>query len=283
MSLLVSAFFHPATHSYSYVVTEPCSRTCAIIDPVLDFDAQRGVAGTGPADEIVAFVKANDLIVEWLLETHVHADHLSAARYLKTRFVCAQNGIGAGVIRTRALVDPALPDPASGVFDRLFEEGDRIVLGHATGRVMATPGHTPSCVCYHFDNLVFTGDTLLMPEAGSGRCDFPGGDARMLYQSAQRVLALPGGTRVLVGHDYGTERRPPTYLSTVAAQRSGNRHLGDGRSEADFVALRRARDAELDEPALMDPAVRYNLSGGTQAAFAMEAPGDRGSVRFRAA
>ncbi len=262
MSLLVVPFFEPVTHSYSYVVVEPCSRTCAVIDPVLDYDPDTGRAGTRSADTIVDFVKANGLIVEWLLETHVHADHLSAARYLKSRFLCAQMGIGAGVTDVHQLVDSTLADPVER-FDRLFRDGDRITLGHACARVLATPGHTPACVCYRFEDLLFVGDTLFMPDFGSGRCDFPGGDAGTLYASVQKILALPDNTRLFVGHDYGPNGRPIAYLSTVAEQRASNVHFGAGATEAEFVPQRQARDATLSDPALLDPAVRFNLSAGT--------------------
>jgi len=262
MSLMVAPFFDPDTHSYSYVVTESRSRTCAVIDPVLNFDKATGRAATRTADEIVTFVKANDLIVEWLLETHVHADHLSAARYLKSRFVCAQMGIGSGIVQVRDLIDGSAPEPET-LFDRLFQDGDRISLGHATGRVIATPGHTPACVSYRFEQLVFVGDTLFMPDYGSARCDFPGGDARALFRSMQRLLSLPDHTRLFMCHDYGPGGRAPTYLTTVAEERSQNIHLNSGIGEDAFVDMRTSRDRELDAPALMDPAVGFNLSGGT--------------------
>ncbi|MGE0622467.1 MAG: MBL fold metallo-hydrolase [Pseudomonadales bacterium] len=283
MSLMVAPFFDPATHSYSYVVTESRSRTCAVIDPVLNFDKASGRADTRSADEIVAYVKANDLIVEWLLETHVHADHLSAGRYLKSRFVCAQMGIGAGVRQVRALIDASARDPET-TFDRLFEDGDRICLGHATGRVIATPGHTPGCVSYRFEALVFVGDTLFMPDYGTARCDFPGGDARTLYRSVQRLLSLPDQTKLFMCHDYGPGGRAPAYLTTVAEQRSRNVHLGGGITEDAFVAMRTRRDGELDAPALMDPAVGFNLSGGTSPELPIPGGSGRcGARHFRAA
>ena len=261
MALMVTPFFDPATSSYTYVVVEPCSRTCAVIDPVLDYDPTTGTTSTVRADEIVSFVKANDLIVEWLLETHVHADHLSATRYLKSRFVCAQSGIGAGIRAVRELLDPSAPEPEA-CFDRLLNEGDRIALGHASGRVLATPGHTPACISLRFEELVFVGDCLFMPDFGSGRCDFPGGDARTLYASVQRLLSLPDQTRIFTGHDYGPDGRPVAYLSTVREQREGNIHFGDGTDERSFLTMRQRRDAELVAPALLDVAVPFNLSGG---------------------
>ena len=267
MSLMVTPFFDPGTSSYTYVVVEPCSRTCAVIDPVLDYDPATRTTSTARADEIVSFVKANDLIVEWLLETHVHADHLSAASYLKSRFVCAQSGIGAGIREVRSLIDPGARDPEQ-CFDRLFEDGDRINLGHACGRVLATPGHTPACISYRFEDLMFVGDALFMPDFGSGRCDFPGGDARLLYTSVQRLLSLPDRTRLFTGHDYGPNGRPVAYLSTVAEQRAGNVHFGNGADERTFVDMRSMRDEELDAPALLDVAVTFNLCGGVGVAAA---------------
>ena len=267
MSLMVTPFFDPVTSSFTYVLVEPCSRTCAVIDPVLDYDPRSRTTSTVRADEIVSFVKANDLIVEWLLETHVHADHLSATRYLKSRFVCAQSGISAGIRKVRSLIDPSEMDPER-CFDRLFEDGDRINLGHASGRVLATPGHTPACISYRFEDLVFVGDALFMPDFGSGRCDFPGGDARQLYNSVQRLLTLPDQTRLFTGHDYGPNGRPVAYLSTVAEQRASNIHFGNGADERAFVEMRRNRDQELDPPALLDVAVSFNLSGGLGVAAA---------------
>ena len=258
---MVTPFFDPTSHSFSYVIVEPCSRTCAIVDPVLEYDPATRSTSTRQADQIVTFVKANGLIVEWLLETHVHADHLSAASYLKSRFVCAQTGIGAGIAAVRQLIDPSVPEPAA-LFDRLFDEGDRIGLGRTCGRVMATPGHTPGCVCYRFEDLLFVGDVLFMPDFGSGRCDFPGGDARVLYRSVRRILELPAETRLFAGHDYGCAGRPVSYLSTVGEQRQHNVHFRQGADEACFVRTREARDAELDDPALLDPAVIFNLSAG---------------------
>ena len=262
MNLFVTPFFDPASHSYSYVLVEPQSRACAVIDPVLDYDAETGHTGTGGADAIVSFVEANRLVVEWLLETHVHADHLSAAHYLKSKFVCAQTGIGAGIRQVRELIDSTLPDPAERLFDRLFEDGELIRLGHASGRVFATPGHTPACVCYQFEDMVFVGDTLFMPDFGSARCDFPGGDARLLYRSIRRILQLPEETRLFMCHDYGPNGRPCAYLTTVAEERAQNVHVKDGIDEATFVRFRRERDRTLDEPALLRQAVPFNLAAG---------------------
>ena len=210
-------------------------------------------------------------------------DHLSAARYLKSRFVCAQMGIGAGIRQVQALIDASVRDPET-TFDRLFEDSDRICLGHATGRVIATPGHTPGCVSYRFEELVFVGDTLFMPDYGTARCDFPGGDARTLYRSVQRLLSLPDHTKLFMCHDYGPGGRAPAYLTTVAEQRSRNVHLGGGITEDAFVAMRTRRDGELDVPALMDPAVGFNLSGGTSPELHIPGGSGRcGARHFRAA
>ena len=262
MNLMVTPFFDPDTGSYTYVVVEPCSRPCAVIDPVLNYDPETGKTSTALADGIVTYVKANDLIVEWLLETHVHADHLSATPYLKTRFVCAQSGIGAGILEVRDLIDPDAPDPTQR-FDRLLQDGDRIALGHASGRVLATPGHTPACMSYRFEDLVFVGDVIFMPDFGSGRCDFPGGDPGRLFDSVQSLLRLPGRTRLFTGHDYGPGGRPVSYLSTVQEQRAKNIHFATGTDKARFVQMRTSRDAGLEPPALLDVAVAFNLSGGS--------------------
>ena len=272
MQLLVTPFFDAATHSFTFVLIEPDTRCCAIVDPVLDYDPESGSICTRSADGLVEFVQANGLIVEWLLETHIHADHLSASRYLKSRFVCAQMGIGAGVRSVRELIDAAAPDPEA-TFDRLFERNDRISLGRASGRVLCTPGHTPSCVSYQFEDLVLVGDALFMPDFGTPRCDFPGGNARRLYRSIRKLLALPGSTRLLTGHDYGPGGRPVRFLSTVDEQRRTNVHVNCGIAENEFVRRRTDRDATLEPPCLMAAAVPFNLAGGSKPVTAGSAPG----------
>ena len=263
MSLIVTPFYDAATHAFSYVVAEPASGACAVIDAVLDYDLSTAAIKTRAADRIVAFVKANDLIVEWLLETHVHEDHLSAMAYLQTRFVCAQRGVSAAVESLLRLRDSSLPDTAEGRFDRLFSDGDRISLGHACGRVLATPGHTSACVSYRFENLLFVGDTLLMPDVGTGRCDLPGGDASMLYASIRRILSLPERTRLFVCHDEAPADREVQYLSTVREQRDDNILINAAVSEEQFLTLRGVCDAQLENPTLLDPALAFNLSGGS--------------------
>lgn len=274
MKLLAVPFFDPDTSSYSYVLVEPGSGVCAVIDPVLNFDLDSGASSTFLADQIVEFVKANNLIAEWILETHVHADHLSAARYLKKRLVCAQIGIGDQVVALQRSMAANLNGEIAtdgSQFDRLFADGERICLGHACGRVAATPGHTPACVSYVFDEMAFVGDAIFMPDYGSGRCDFPGGDPRTLYRSVQRLLALPETTRLLTGHDYAPGGRSHQFCATVAAQRRGNLHLGANSTIESFTVMRSERDAGLSLPRLMAVAVPYNLVAGMAEAGQLQA------------
>jgi glyoxylase-like metal-dependent hydrolase (beta-lactamase superfamily II) len=266
LKLLAIPFFDPDTFSYSYVLVEPGSGVCAVIDPVLNYDPDSAETSTSLADQIIEFIKANDLIVEWILETHVHADHLSAARYLKTRLVCAQLGIGDQIVPLQQSLAIHLDHDIrvdGSQFDRLFADGERICLGHACGRVVPTPGHTPACVSYVFDDLAFVGDAIFMPDYGSGRCDFPGGDAAQLHRSVQRLFALPDNTRLLTGHDYAPGGRSYRFCATVAEQREHNVHLGGNTSADAFASMRRERDAGLDLPRLMSVALPYNLVAGT--------------------
>lgn len=273
MSLTLHPFLDPVTSSYSYVLANPGSGSCAVIDPVLGYDPATGEIDTREADRLVEFVRANGYVVEWLLETHVHADHLSAARYLKEHFICAQTGIGdrVGAVQAhfarRFGIDLA---PDGRQFDRLFADQERICLGHACGRVLHTPGHTPACVTYVFDRFAFVGDTLFMPDYGTARCDFPGGDAATLYQSIQRIFGLPDDTRLLMCHDYPPSGRSHRFLSTVAEQRAANVHVHQGATEAEFVRLRTERDAQLAAPRLMVPAVRANIEGGVLPGWRIE-------------
>ncbi|MFW6092546.1 MAG: MBL fold metallo-hydrolase [Pseudomonadota bacterium] len=265
MDLMVHPFFDSATSTFSYVLVNPATGCSAVVDPVLDYDPETEQVSTRSADRIIEFVTANGLRVEWLLETHVHADHLTAARYLKQQFVCAQTAIGAGVrdVQDRLAAAFGLDVPTDGrQFDRLLEDGERLCLGHACGRVMATPGHTPGCVTYVFDRFAFVGDLLLMPDYGTARCDFPGGDAAMLYRSVRSLHGLPDCTRVLVGHDYAPGGRDHRFYATVSDQKQHNRMLNDRTPESDFVARRRERDRALEPPRLYEAAVRANLVGG---------------------
>lgn len=273
MDLILHPFFDAATHSFSYVLANPGSGCCAVIDPVLDYDPATGAVSTHSADRIVELVRANGYRVEWLLETHVHADHLSAGRYLKRHFICAQIAIGAGVTAVQQQFVREFEveaDTDARQFDRLLHDGERLCLGHACGRVLETPGHTPACVSYVFDRFAFVGDTLFMPDHGTARCDFPGADPAQLYDSVRRLYALPDETRLLMCHDYGPGGRDIRFASTVAEQRSGNCMLNGETTRRQFVAARQARDAELAEPRLMIPAVRANLDGGVLPGWQLE-------------
>lgn len=263
----VRAFFDEATNNVTYVVGDPDGKACVVIDPVLDYDARSGRTGTASADGVIAWIEAHGLKPEWVLETHVHADHLTAAPYLKQK-LGTKTAIGAGVTEVQdcfGKVFNAGPDFAvdGSQFDRLFADGDEFPIGGLTAKVIAAPGHTPACVVYHVGDAVFTGDTLFMPDAGTARCDFPGGSARRLYRSIQRILALPGETRVFINHDYGADgRRAIAWQTTVAEQRAGNIHVADGVSEAEFVERRAARDATLSMPRLILPAIQVNMRAG---------------------
>ncbi len=272
----VTGFFDRATSTVSYVVADPASRRCAIIDAVLDYDARAGRTAAVSADTLLAFVRDAGLSVDWVLETHVHADHLSGAQYVKGASG-GRTGIGAAITtvqRTfRDIYDLGAELPVDGSqFDHLFVDGEAITIGGLAGRVLHVPGHTPGCAAYLIGDALFVGDTLLMPDFGTARCDFPGGDAATLYRSIRRLLDLPGGTRVFVAHDYAPGGRPIAWETTVAAQRRANLHVHDGIGEAEFVELRRARDATLDLPALMLPAIQVNIRAG-----ALPSPANNGT------
>jgi glyoxylase-like metal-dependent hydrolase (beta-lactamase superfamily II) len=273
VDLVVHPFFDPETFSFSYLLANPNTGSCAIIDPVLDYDLDRGEVSTRSADRIIEVIAANDYQPEWILETHVHADHLSAARYLKQRFVCAQIAIGEHVRAVQAHFAAyfGIDIHTDGrQFDRLLKDGERLCLGHACGRVLHTPGHTPACVSYHFDRFVFVGDTLFMPDYGTARCDFPGGDPQALYRSVQQLYRLPQRTRMLMCHDYAPGGRDHRFCSTVAEQRETNQMLPATLAESDFVALRAARDRTLAAPRLLVPAVRANVAGGVLPGWSLE-------------
>lgn len=259
----ITAFFDEATNSVSYLLADPATGAAAVIDPVLDFDAASGTISTGSVDRILAAADEQGCSVEWVLETHVHADHLSGAAVIRQR-TGAKVGIGAGVAEVQRVFAPLLAadDLAAGDFDRRLADGDRIELGQLNVEVIATPGHTPACVSYKAGDAVFVGDTLFMPDYGTARCDFPGGDAERLYRSIHRILSLPRATRLFMCHDYKAPGRDTfAWETTVGAQLDGNVHLG-GKAEAEFVSMRRARDVTLHAPRLLYPAIQVNIRGG---------------------
>ena len=262
----VEAFFHADTSTFTYVVHEGAGGAAAIIDPVLDYDAAAARTATASADAVLAFVCAQNLRVEWILETHAHADHLSAGGYLRDA-LGAPLAIGRGIVdvqaRFKALFGLGEEFVADGrQFDRLFDDGDTFRIGELGARVLATPGHTGDSLTYVIGDAAFVGDTLFAPDVGTARCDFPGGDAAQLYASIQRILALPADTRIFLCHDYPPGGRAPLAQFSIAAQRQGNVHVGDGVGAADFVALRTGRDATLPVPRLILPALQVNIRGG---------------------
>ena len=262
----VIPFHHAGTGTWTYVVADPATGAAAVVDPVLDYDWKSGRTSTASADQLAARVAERGLRVAWILETHAHADHLSAAQYLKTR-LGGQVAIGEGIRSVQAtfkrifgLGTEFMPD--GGQFDRLLGDGEELPLGRLGIRVLATPGHTNDSVSYLVGDAAFVGDTVFMPDGGSARCDFPGGDAAELYRSVQRLYSLPAGTRVFVCHDYGPGGREPRCETTVAEQRRANIHVRDGVDAAAFVRMRTERDATLDVPALIVPSVQVNIRAG---------------------
>ena len=262
----VHAFFDPDTWSLTYIVQDPNSGSCAIVDPVLDYEAASGQTTTESADEVVAKVEAENLTVEWILETHVHADHLSAAPYLQKR-LGGKIGIGAHITEVQNIfgnlfnAEPEFHRNGSQ-FNQLFADGDTFAIGGLTVTAMHTPGHTPACMTYYIGDSLFVGDTLFMPDFGTARCDFPGGNASALYQSIQRLFTLPPETRIFMCHDYMPNGREMRYESTVGEQKKFNIHLHDGISEDEFVTMRSAKDKTLGMPALMLPSVQVNMRAG---------------------
>ena len=262
----VTGFFDEATNTVSYVVRDPASDGCAVIDSVLDLDYAAGRLGHASADRIAAHVEAAGLRLDWIIETHVHADHLSAAPYLQER-LGGRIGIGAGIMAVQDTFGKIFNEGTEfqrdgSQFDRLFEDGDRYEIGTMRALAMATPGHTPACMVHVVGDAAFVGDTLFMPDGGSARADFPGGDAGALYDSIQRVLALPEATRLFMCHDYGPGGRAVAWETTVGEQRARNIHVGGGRTREEFVRLRTERDATLKMPSLILPALQVNMRAG---------------------
>ncbi len=261
----IQTFFDSATCTATHVVACPDTGIAAIIDSVLDFEAKSGRTSTASADKVLAHVGERGLTVAWHLETHAHADHLSAAPYLQQRLggkiaigsqICATQAVFKGIFNTTDLATDG------SQFDRLFGADEVFAIGSLQARALQTPGHTPACISYLVGDDVFIGDTLFMPDYGSARCDFPGGDPRALYQSIRRLLALPGATRMHLCHDYSPNGRPPMWQTTVAEQRAANVHAHEGIGEDEFVAMRSARDKTLGVPALLLPAIQVNIRAG---------------------
>lgn len=262
----VQSLFDPDTWTVTYVVHEGPGSDCAVIDSVLDYDPKSGRTRTRSADKLIEYVRTQGLQLRWILETHAHADHLSAAAYLK-QHLGGRTGVGERITTVQKVfkgifnLEPGFSQDGSQ-FDHLFADGETFPLGRLQGEVMAVPGHTPACVAYRFGDAVFVGDTLFMPDVGTARCDFPGGDARTLYASVRRLLSLPPATRLFMCHDYPPGDRPVAWETTVAAQRAGNIHVRDGIGEEEFVRMRSARDATLQMPVLILPAVQVNIRAG---------------------
>jgi glyoxylase-like metal-dependent hydrolase (beta-lactamase superfamily II) len=262
----VRAFFDGATNTVTYLVWDPATKRGAVVDPVLDWDNRSGEASTDSADAVLRAAEAEGVAVEWVLETHVHADHLTAAPYVKAR-TGARIGIGERIREVQTIFRPVFDAgdlaPGGGDFDRLFGDGEAFALGSLPVRVLHVPGHTPACVAYVAGDAAFVGDTLFMPDYGTARCDFPGGSARTLWRSIRRLLDLPPETRVFTAHDYKAPGRDSfAWESTVAEQRARNPHVKDGTTEEEFVALREARDAKLAPPALLVPSIQVNMRAG---------------------
>jgi len=264
---VVRTFFDPTTFTATHVIHDPVTRRAAIVDPVLDFDQASGRTSTTSAQAVVDYVRAEGLGVDWLLETHAHADHLSAAPFLQSE-LGGKLVIGSAIRTVQETFAGVFNEPASfardgSQFDQLMDDGARFAVGGIDAIAVHVPGHTPACLAYVIGDTVFVGDTLFMPDYGTARCDFPGGDARALYRSIRRLLDLPGCARLFLCHDYqAPDRTEFVWETTIAAQRAGNIHVHDGIAEDQFVAMREARDATLDMPRLILPSVQVNIRGG---------------------
>jgi len=277
---IVTAFFDEPTNTISYVVQDPTSNKCAVVDSVMDIDYAAGRISYGGADEIIEFIQKNELELEWLIETHVHADHLSGAPYIQGK-LGGKLGIGENITIVQDVFGKVFNEGTEfqrdgSQFDQLFTDGDSYQIGNMTVNVMHTPGHTPACMTHTVGNAAFVGDTMFMPDGGSARADFPGGDARVLYRSVKRVLQLPDETRLFMCHDYGPNGRDIQWETSVADERSNNIHVKDGITEDEFVKMREDRDATLGMPKLIIPSLQVNMRGGK-----MPPADDKGDVFFK--
>ena len=274
----ITAFFDQATNTISYIVCDPNGSACAVIDSVLDFDFASGRTDTRSADELINYIKENKLDVQWLLESHVHADHLSAAPYIQME-VGGKIGIGSHITDVQETFGKIFNEGTEfqrdgSQFDKLFVEGDTFHIGQLRGDVLHTPGHTPACMTYVIGDAAFVGDTLFMPDFGTARCDFPGGSSENLFSSIQKILSLPDATRIFVGHDYKAPGREHyAWETTVGEQKKKNIHIKSGKSKEDFVKLRDERDAKLAMPKLIVPSLQINMRAGN-----MPEPDEQGDV-----
>lgn len=263
----VKAFFDPATNTISYVVKDPASQSCAVFDSVMDIDYAAGRITYDHADEIIGYIQSNDLKLEWIIETHVHADHLSAAPYIQGK-LGGKIGIGDKILVVQDTFGKVFNEGTEfqrdgSQFDALFKDGDTYKIGNLDVFVIATPGHTPACMSHVIGDAAFVGDTLFMPDGGSARADFPGGDAGVLYDSIQKILALPDETRLFMCHDYGPNGRDIRWETSVGEQKAHNIHVGNGKTRDEFVKSRTERDATLAMPKLIIPSLQVNMRGGT--------------------
>ena len=274
----ITAFFDKATNTISYIVCDPNGSACAVIDSVLDFDFASGRTDTRSADKLINFIKENKLDVQWLLESHVHADHLSAAPYIQME-LGGKIGIGSHITDVQQTFGKIFNEGTEfqrdgSQFDKLFVEGDTFHIGQLRGDVLHTPGHTPACMTYVISDAAFVGDTLFMPDFGTARCDFPGGSSENLFSSIQKILSLPDATRIFVGHDYKAPGREHyAWETTVGEQKKKNIHIKSGKSKEDFVKLRDERDAKLAMPKLIVPSLQINMRAGN-----MPEPDEQGDV-----
>lgn len=277
----IQAFFDPNTWTISYVVFDKPGGHCVIIDPVLDYDPKTGRTKHHSPDVLIKFVRSKNLTVDWILETHAHADHLSSMDHLKS-VLGGKTAIGSYIPGVQQVFKKLFNlgadfSPDGSQFDSLFADGDTLQVGELQGKVIFVPGHTPACIAYQFADVIFIGDTMFMPDVGTARADFPGGDARQLYRSIRKLLDnYPPETRLFMCHDYPPGDRPVQWESTVAEQRANNIHVRDGISEEEFVAMRTARDATLAAPVLLLPSVQLNVRAGQ-----MPPPEDNGTAYFK--
>ena len=277
----VTSFFDPATNNVSHVVADPETKVCAVIDSLLDYDAAAGRTDTRSADDLIAYIRGKGLTLEWIIDTHVHADHLTAAQYIKSE-LGGRTAIGVDITQVQSVFGEIynagksfLPDGSQ--FDYLFKDDETYAVGRLQARAIHTPGHTPTCMTHVIGDACFVGDTLFMPDYGTARCDFPGGDAKQLYRSIQRIFSLPAETRMFLCHDYKAPGRESfAWQTTVGEQQRSNIHVRQGISEQEFIEMRTKRDATLSMPKLILPSIQVNMRAGS-----MPAPEDNGTAYLK--